>query len=66
MPSFLKKTLLEKINDAMPKILIGQDKGILTVAREVMSPRSDGPMMTKTKLAWIIHRLVAGIRENLL
>jgi hypothetical protein len=36
--------------DAMPKILIGQDNGFLTVASEVVRPRSDGPMMTKTKL----------------
>jgi hypothetical protein len=26
--------------------------GILTGAREVVSPRSDGPMMTKTKLGY--------------
>jgi hypothetical protein len=44
--------------DAMSKILIGQDNGILTVASEVVSPRSDGPMMTKTKLGWIIHGVV--------
>jgi hypothetical protein len=30
---YLSKTLLEKIADAKPKILIGQDNGILTVAR---------------------------------
>jgi hypothetical protein len=47
---YLSKTLLEKIADTKPKILIGQDNGILTVAREVVSPRSDGPMMTNTKL----------------
>jgi hypothetical protein len=33
---YLSKTLLEKIADAKPKILIGQDNGNLTVAREVV------------------------------
>jgi hypothetical protein len=48
---YLSKTLLEKIVE----ILIGQDNDILTVAREMVSPRSDKPMMTKTKLKWIIY-----------
>jgi hypothetical protein len=61
---YLSKTLLGKIADAKPKILIGQDNGILTVAREMLSPRSDGPVMTKTKLEWIIHGLVAGSRKE--
>jgi hypothetical protein len=60
--TYLSKILLEKICDAKPKILIGQDNGILTVTREMVSPRLDGPMMTKTKLGWIIHELVAGSR----
>jgi hypothetical protein len=56
--------LSKKIADGMPKILIGQDNGILTVASEVVSPESDGPMMTKTKLGWIILGLVAGSRKE--
>jgi hypothetical protein len=36
---YLSKTLLEKIADAESKILIGQDNGILTVTRKVMSLR---------------------------
>jgi hypothetical protein len=31
---YLSKTLLKKIADAKPKILIGKDNGILTVARD--------------------------------
>jgi hypothetical protein len=61
---YLSKTLLEKIAGAKPKILIGQDNGILTVAREKVSPRSDGPMMTQTKLGWIIHGLLAVSRKE--
>jgi hypothetical protein len=61
---YWSKTPLEKIADAKPKIVIGQDNGILTVTKEMVSPRSDGPMMTKTKLGWIIHGLVAGSRKD--
>jgi hypothetical protein len=35
---YWSKTPLEKIADAKPKTVIGHDNGILTVAKEVVSP----------------------------
>ncbi len=38
-----------------PLVLIGQPHIHLSVAREVKEKDDDSPMMTKTKLGWVIH-----------
>jgi hypothetical protein len=53
--SYLPRDELEKIAGAKPMLLIGQDNQTLMVAREVIEPNPNGPMMTRTKLGWIVH-----------
>jgi hypothetical protein len=43
-----------KIFGAKPMLLIEQDNQTLMVAREVIEPNPNGPMMTKTKIGWMV------------
>ncbi|XP_065178343.1 uncharacterized protein LOC135808982 [Sycon ciliatum] len=38
-----------------PRMLIGQDNGHLTVAREVVEGPPNAPMLTRTLLGWVVH-----------
>jgi hypothetical protein len=50
----LKDLRLETFEDAVPKILIGQDNLHLTVPSEVRVGPSNSPAAAKTKLGWVL------------
>jgi hypothetical protein len=61
----LSRDVLEKTANAEPKIMLGPDNQNLTVARKVFQPTCKGPMMTKTKLGWIVHGVIRNSRTSL-
>jgi hypothetical protein len=61
----LSRDVLEKIANAEQKILLGQDNQNFTIAREMFQPTCEEPMMTKTKLGWIVHRMITNSGTSL-
>ena len=48
-----------------PRILIGQDHGHLTVAREVLEGSPNAPIATRTKLGWVVHGRMSAVHSRL-
>ena len=55
---------LSKCNGSPPQLLIGQDHGHLTVAREVIEGPPNAPMASRNKLGWVIHGSLCGQLRN--
>lgn len=46
---------IQSMNEAQPRILIGQDNWPLLVTREVIPGPWHGPVLSRTLLGWVIH-----------
>jgi len=51
----LRKVKVDSLKEAQPLVLIGQDNIDLIFAREVIEKSRNSPMLTRTKLGWVIH-----------
>ncbi|XP_045463850.1 uncharacterized protein LOC123673410 [Harmonia axyridis] len=51
----LNRKILEAVENATPEILIGQDNCGLIISRQVIQPKMNQPIMSKSKLGWTIH-----------
>jgi len=58
----LKKIELKSMSEAQPMILIGQDHSDLTIARQVIEGPKNSPMLSRSKLGWVVHGNVATIK----
>jgi len=58
----LKKIQVESLREAQPTILIGQDNIHLIVPREVIEKSKNSPMLTRTKLGWVVHGNLALVK----
>lgn len=52
------------LENAKPTILIGQDNCHLILAREIVEGPKNAPVLTRTKLGWIIHGNVGQFKDR--
>lgn len=52
---YLSNIHMENLENAKPKLLIGQNHINLTIAREVIEGPGNAPIASKTKLGWVLH-----------
>lgn len=52
---YLGEETLKNVANACPKILIGQDNAFLLYAQEIIHPKFDQPVLSKTRLGWVVH-----------
>ncbi|XP_044760886.1 uncharacterized protein LOC123318341 [Coccinella septempunctata] len=52
---YLDQEVLNSLNNAKPRILLGQDNCGLIIPRQIIQPRLNMPILSKSKLGWTIH-----------
>lgn len=52
---YLQKIQLPNLKEVQPKILIGHDNIDLIIPREIFEGGKNSPMLTKSKLGWVVH-----------
>ena len=61
---YLSDVDLDCLKNAKPMLLIGQDNMRLIAGRELVEGPENGPMMSLTKLGWVIHGNNCVLRER--
>ncbi|KAM8702307.1 hypothetical protein ACLKA7_004971 [Drosophila subpalustris] len=52
---YAKMANLHKLDNPKPMLLIGQQHGKLITSQSVINTEANGPIMSKTKLGWVMH-----------
>ncbi|KAL7735877.1 hypothetical protein ACLKA6_017873 [Drosophila palustris] len=52
---YTKMANLHKLDNPKPMLLIGQQHGKLITSQSVINTEANGPIMSKTKLGWVMH-----------
>jgi len=61
--SYLDGYEIPKLQEANPTILIGQDNCHLIIARTVVEEQTNAPVLSLTKLGWILHGNVSLVKR---